>query len=230
MEQGMDKRRRLGALIGAGLLTVAAASTAFAAAPTFTISVTKTADPTAVPVGGADVDFTVNVENTGTGDFHTLGLVDSLSGCSLAGPTGDTGSDGILSSGETWTYTCTVTGVTPDTTNTVTVHACHNSSPSCTQANQTTSGQGQVTVGTAEATVAPTEAPSEAPTGAPATDTPAPTGAGAGDTNVPSEPPTDTIVPGGSAPTDSAWFLVAALGVFLGSLAVLRPSRANKPH
>jgi hypothetical protein len=221
MEQGMDKRRRLGALVGAGLLTMAAASTAFAVAPTYTISVTKTASPSSVPVGGADVTFTVWVQNTGTGDLHTINVADSLAGCTVAFAAGDTNSNGNLDAGETFSYTCTVTGVTPGTTNTATVNACHNNSD-CNQAAHDAAGQGQVTVGTAEATVAPTAPP--------ATGTPAPTGAGAGDTSVPSEPPTDTIVPGGSAPTDSAWFLVAALGVFLGSLAVLRPSRANKPH
>lgn len=218
MEQGMDKRRRLGALIGAGLLTVAAASTAFAAQPTYAISVTKTADPASVPVGGADVTFTVWVQNTGTGDLHTVNVADSLAGCTVAFAAGDSNSNGNLDAGETWSYTCTVAGVTPGTTNTATVNACHNNSD-CNQAAHDAAGSGQVTVGTAEATVAPSGAP-----------TAAPTGGGVGDTNAPSEPPTDTIVPGGSAPTDSAWFLVAVLGVVLGSLAVLRPSRANKPN
>lgn len=224
----MEKRRAIGALVGAGVLAIAAAGSALAA-QTYSITVTKTASPSSVPVGGADVTFTVWVQNTGTGALHTVNITDSIGGCTLAFAGGDTDANGNLDAGETFSYTCTVTGVTPGTTNTATVNACHNNSD-CNQAAHDAAGQGQVTVGTAEATVAPTEAPSEAPTGAPATDTPAPTGAGAGDTNVPSEPPTDTVVPGGSAPTDSAWFLVAALGVVLGSLAVLRPSRANKPH
>src|SRR3954464_1801207 len=104
-------KRRLGALIGAAALMFAAVGSV-SAAPVYTISVDKTADPPTVPVDGADVTFTVTVHAV-TGDFHTVNASDAMLGCTLSAPTGDTGSDGVLSEGETWTYTCTVTDVAP---------------------------------------------------------------------------------------------------------------------
>jgi hypothetical protein len=200
--------------LGAGLLTFAVVGAALAS-PVYAISVTKTADPPNVPAGGADVTFSVMVTAT-TGDFHTVNVADSLGGCTLSAPTGDTGSDGVLSQGETWTYTCTVAGVTPQTSNTATVTGCHNSSPNCNQDAHDATGQGQVTVGLCESDCA-----------APPTPTPTPTGNGNGASDL---PPTDTAftTSGTSGPSDAIWLFVIGLGVLLGGLVVLKPSRAGR--
>jgi hypothetical protein len=56
--------------------------------------------------------------------------------------------------------------------------------------------------------------------------TPPPGGGGEGDTD---QPPTDALgAPSGtSGPTDTAWLLVVALGVLLASIVVLTPARAK---
>ena len=53
-----------------------------------------------------------------------------------------------------------------------------------------------------------------------------PGGGGGGDTD---QPPTDTALgpTGSSGPTDTAWLLVVALGVLLASIVVLTPARAK---
>jgi hypothetical protein len=154
----------------AGLLSMAA-SAAIAAPPTYSITVTKTANPTAVPPTGGSVDFTVGVTATGTGFFQTVVVTDTMVGCTLAGPTGDTLSDGKLSPGETWSYTCTVDNVHPEDSNTANVNACH-SIASCSSSHDAT-GSASVTLDAGAPTQAPTEAP---PTVAPPTEAP-PTGA-----------------------------------------------------
>jgi hypothetical protein len=207
----MNGRSRFAALLGAGVLLSAAVGAVAAAAPTYTIAVTKTANPATVPVEGADVTFTVWVHNTGTGLFHAVTPTDEMVGCTLAGPSGDTGSDGVLSAGETWHYTCTVTDVVPDTINSVDVDACHDGGV-CNVESHDATGSGEVTVGLCESNCDVVQ-------------TPAPTGGGGGNDNVPSAPNTDTFQGAGrSGPTDGAWLLVVALGALLGSLVVLRPS------
>jgi hypothetical protein len=54
----------------------------------------------------------------------------------------------------------------------------------------------------------------------------APGGGGSGDTD---QPPTDALAAptGSSGPTDTAWLLVVALGVLLASIVVLTPARAK---
>lgn len=215
-------KRRLGALIGAAVLTMAAVGTVSAAAPTYTIDVTKTASPDSVPAEGGDVTFTVTVHNTGTGDFATVQLTDSMGGCSFGAPTGDAGTSGVLDNGETWTYTCLVTGVNPDDTNTVTVDACHNSSPNCKQDVQRVEEQAQVQVGLCESDcVLPSEQPSEQPSAEPSQ-------GGGGASNIPTQAPTDTAVIGNGGPNETAWFLVVTFGVLVGSLFILRPSASRR--
>jgi len=211
----MKKRMGLGALLGAGALVFAMSGVAFATAPAPHITVTKEASPETVPAGGGDVTFTVHVENDGTGaaDLHTVVVGDTMVGCSLAGPTGDDG-DSILNVGETWDYTCTVTNVAPNTTNTATANACKDSSPNCNSDKHDATGQGSVEVGLCEADCA---LPSAQPT------------QGGGDaSNLPTQAPTDTSVTGNTGPTDTAWFLVVGLAVLLGSLYVLRPAGARR--
>jgi hypothetical protein len=88
---------------------------------------------------------------------------------------------------------------------------------------------------TAAPTAAPTNPPTAAPTatpqitGAPESTTPptaAPTINGAGAIT---QPPTDTQLgsAGTSGPSDGAWLLVVALGVLLASIVVLAPARAK---
>jgi hypothetical protein len=237
----MRTRDKLGALIGAGLLTVALGSTVFAvtplAAPTYTVLVDKTATPDVVGAGGGDVLFTVTVQNTGTGSFAIVNVTDSLAGCTLSAPTG-IGAPNTLASGDTWTFTCTVTGVTPDTTNTATVYACHNNG-GCTNGSHDATGTASVTVtldteatlppptASPEITAAPTASPeiTAAPTGAP---TASPAGGGGGATDQPTMAPTNSALDGGSGPADGAWLMVVVLGVLLASVVILTPARAKR--
>ncbi len=166
--------RGFGALLSAGMLLLSAVGLATAAPPTYTISVSKSADPANVPPTGGDVTFTTSVTGTGTGFFLAVVISESLAGCTVAGPFGDEPAgrgSGRLDGGETWTYTCTVAGVTPGTTSTATVHACHNEGSGCNQSAHDATGQGQVTVGmvTALTEVPPTEVP---PTEVPPTEVP----------------------------------------------------------
>ncbi|MEA2620128.1 MAG: hypothetical protein QOC97_901, partial [Chloroflexota bacterium] len=82
------------------------------------IHVIKSADPTALPVGGGSVTYTYVVTNTGNVALTGVTVTDDKCD-SVTGPTGDTGSDGSLGLTETWTYTCTTT-LSTTTTNTVT--------------------------------------------------------------------------------------------------------------
>ncbi|HUG30519.1 MAG TPA: hypothetical protein VMQ65_08425 [Candidatus Limnocylindria bacterium] len=76
-----------------------------------------------------------------------------------------------------------------------------------------------------------TEPPAtDEPTPTPEEPTPTPefTDEGAGETDAPSEPNTATIGGNGtSGPADGAWLLVVALGVLLASVVVMTPARAK---
>jgi len=243
----MRTRDKLGALIGAGLLTVALGSTVFAvtplAAPTYTIAVTKTATPNVVGVGGADVLFTITVQNTGTGSFAIVNVSDSLVGCTVGVPTG-TGAPTSLTPGNTWTYLCTVLGVTPNTTNTATVYACHNNG-GCTNGSHDATGTASVTVtldteatlppptASPDVTAGPTASPdvTAAPTDGPAASsgaTATPAGGGGGATDQPTMAPTNSALDGGTGPADGAWLMVVALGVLLASMVILTPAKAKR--
>ena len=194
----MSKRGRFGALTGALLLTFALASTALAAAPTYTVDVTKTASVATVPAAGASVTYTVKVTNTGTGDFSALTVVDDK--CTLTGGK-DVGPSDKFASGEVLTYTCTKT-VSPNTTNTATAWACHNASD-CNQGNHTATDSASVTVGlTATTTTTTTTKATTKPT-APVTST-------------------TSLV---SSSGDGAWLAIIALGVLLASVVILTPRR-----
>jgi hypothetical protein len=159
----MEWRTKLGALLGAGGLLMLAASAVVAAPPTYTIDVTKSANPASVPIAGGSVVYTISVHNTGTGQFLVVNIDDGMVGCTLGVPTGDDG-DGKLEGGETWAYTCTVTGVTPGIQNTATVTACHDAGP-CNVAHDATD--------TDSATVTGSEVPiTEPPTTEPPTTEP----------------------------------------------------------
>jgi hypothetical protein len=107
MRENMSKRAKFGALAGALLFTFAVASSALAAAPTYSISVAKTASPTTVAAAGTVVTFTVWVTNNGTGFFGAVSATDDH--CTLDGPFGDQDKGngaGKLEAGETWSFTC----------------------------------------------------------------------------------------------------------------------------
>src|SRR5215218_3037285 len=65
----MNPRNRLAALLAAGALVMALAAVASAGPPTYGISLTKSANPANVPVGGGTVVYTVAATATGTGFF-----------------------------------------------------------------------------------------------------------------------------------------------------------------
>ncbi len=208
------RRTKLGALLGAGALLMLAASTALAVAPTYTIVVTKAANPESVPASGGTVEYTVWVENTGTGDFGTVVVADDM--CTLDTPSGDTDTDGKLDPGETWTYACTVDNVMPDTTNTVTVNACNASGGECTSETQNSAtGGDSVTVIEAEATADPG-----------ATD-PGATDPGATDPNA-TQADTATEFGAATGSNGNAVVILLALGILLASLVLVKPARANR--
>ncbi|MGD8329742.1 MAG: hypothetical protein PVJ49_09905 [Acidobacteriota bacterium] len=88
--------------------------------PSPAIAVAKT-PPNQIISSGDDANFVISVDNTGDVALENV-IVDDPQCTSLTGPTGDDG-DAILQTTETWSYACTVTGVTVSFTNAVTVKA-----------------------------------------------------------------------------------------------------------
>ena len=68
---------------------------------------------------GEQVNFTINVKNTGDIALTNVTVEDSLPACNLVGPAGDN-ANGILDPLENWVYTCDVAPV-DDVTNTARV-------------------------------------------------------------------------------------------------------------
>ena len=85
----MTRRTRVAALFAAAGLLSAATSAVIAVPQTYSISVSKTASPAAVPTAGGTVVFTVWVTGTGSGFFQTVVVTDTMVGCTVAGPFGD---------------------------------------------------------------------------------------------------------------------------------------------
>ncbi|MBI2781635.1 MAG: hypothetical protein HYX55_07560 [Chloroflexi bacterium] len=218
----MHWRTKLGALLAAGGLVMLAASAVVAAPPTYTFDVTKTADPGAVPATGGDVEYTIWVENTGTGFFQTVVVDDGMAGCTLGAPTGDDG-DGKFEPGETWAYSCTVTGVTPGTQNTASVNGCHDLSACVSSHDFTDTGSVTVTEGDPATQPPATEPPATNPPATnPPSGTPNPTSAVAGAT----QPTTDAELGAASAGTGTnGLLLVIALGMLLASVVLVKPAK-----
>ncbi len=205
-----------------------AASAVIAAPPTYSISVSKTANPDTVPAAGGSVTYTVSVTATGTGFFTAVVVDDGMIGCTLGAPTGDDG-DGKLEPSETWDYSCVVTGVTPNTQNTANVNACHDQS-ACVSTHDA-QGSGSITVLGSESPA--TEPPATEPpaTEPPATEPPASEVPGDGTPN-PSidvagatEPTTDTVFSDVVGGGNNGIMLILALGMLLGSLVLVTPAK-----
>jgi uncharacterized repeat protein (TIGR01451 family) len=235
-------RTKLGALLGAGGLLLLAASATVAAPPAYSISVSKTASPASVGVGGGTVAFTVWVTNDGAGFLQTVNVTDPLAGCTL-GAAVETSGDGDtkLENGETWSYSCSVPNTMPNTENTATVNACHDVS-ACNNAGHDAQDEASVTVlddgssaPPSEApSLPPSEAPSEAPSVAPSVDpgSPAPSDAAVDspnpsqDTAGLTEAPTDTVGDAvGATGGNRSLMLVFAIGMLLASLILVTPTR-----
>jgi hypothetical protein len=198
----MSKRGRFGALAAALLLTFAVASVAFADQPTYSVSVTKTASPTSVPVAGGSVTFTVWVTNTGTGDFHGLSVTDSNANCTYDGPVASASDK--FESGAAWKYTCTYTAIPG--TNTVTVFACHDNG-NCGSGNADATATASVTI-----TVAAVVTAAPVITAKPA---------------VKATVLNTATVDSRTSSTDGTWLAIVALGILLASVVILTPRRSK---
>jgi hypothetical protein len=238
----MNARTRLAALLAAGSLVMALAAVTSAAPPTYSVSLTKSANPANVPSSGGTVVYTVSATATGTGFFGTVSVDDGMAGCTLGAPAGDTDTDGNLDPGETWAYSCTVNNVMPGDQNTATVNACHNGSGACNQgSHDATATSNTVTVGQGPDITQPpaTQPPATQPpaTQPPATQPPS-TGEPTTDPNPTSEvdddvdatmPSSDTAIGGDlAAPSSQSWLLVLALGMLLASIVIATPSRTTR--
>jgi hypothetical protein len=94
-----------------------------ACASTRAIHIAKSANPTALPVGGGPVTYTYLVTNTGSGVLGDIHVADDKISL-LTYVSGDDG-DGLLETGETWRYTATA-DLTASTVNIASVTASDN--------------------------------------------------------------------------------------------------------
>ena len=205
----MKMRSKFGALVGAGLLTLAVAGIALAntdlLAGQVGISVTDklgTQEECAgVEVGEGQifVHFVLTQSAESDGALHAVFSTDTLD---VANATKSNGGNQNPPK-----YTLQWDGyITGDTSTTL--------DSAYSTANGDNLVLSHVCFG-AEVSFPPSEEPSFNDTGEPATD-------------VPSEPNTATIGSDGtSGPSDSSWLLVAAVGVLLASVVVMTPARAK---
>lgn len=137
----MSKRLRvLGAAFAALAFSVLFVGAALAVAPTYTITVDKTAVPASLPKGGGSVTYWYVVTNTGTGDLQSVDLADNKC-ASVTFDSSDNSTnpanpgDKLLGSPDGtpaadlhwWKFKCTAS-LTATTTNTVSVVGCHSGS------------------------------------------------------------------------------------------------------
>jgi len=209
----MNKRSRLAALLGAGVLMLAMVGAASAAASPV-LGITKGVDHSTLS-GPGTVTYTIVVTAT-TGTFHQVVVTDancdsntlawtSGTGQSTVGPSGN-GSAGFLHETDSWTYTCTRALSAPGTYhNTASADGCTDGSvQGCNQGSHASSGSSN------DATTTVTAGGNSSP-------------------GASGQPSTDTLVPTGeSGPANAAWLIIAALGVLLGSLVVLSPARIGR--
>jgi hypothetical protein len=201
----MNKRSRLAALLGAGLLTFGVTGIALASTDLLPGQVgitlsdkdatgTEACEGVDVPEGGAVLHFVLTLTS------DTDGSLDFVLSNPATNGHADNASDNHGSTLDWWVPVDSATGDTvlesattdADGDNLVLSHVCFG-------------------------------APAPTPTEAAPTETPG--GGGGGDIT---QPPTDAIgSTGNSGPTDGAWLLVVALGVLLASIVVLTPARAK---
>jgi len=91
------------------------------------LRISKTASPTTLPVGGGLVTYTYTVSNLGVDPISAISVTDNRI-AALTRISGDTNSDNILQSTETWVYRGTAT-LTATTTNTGTAAGSVNNGP-----------------------------------------------------------------------------------------------------
>jgi hypothetical protein len=200
----MNKRSKLAALLGAGLLTFGMVGAAFAAdlqvnqvdkaLSTFDLGDNCATEFPNLAEGQVGVHFQYNQSTTADGDLSYEFQNPSTSGT-------NTGADKSNGNGPyelQWDVVITGDGDT-------TIHS----------ASTTAGGDGNLTLShVCFGAAAPTPTPT------------LPGGGGAGDTD---QPPTDGLAgsTGTSGPSDSAWLLVVGLGVLLASIVVLTPAKAK---
>lgn len=70
------------------------------------MAVEVTSTTTSITAAGQAIPYVVKVSNTGNAPLHTITAANSACDTAPAYESGDTGADGVLGVGETWTYTC----------------------------------------------------------------------------------------------------------------------------
>jgi hypothetical protein len=237
--------RKLWAILGAGVLTLAVVSVAMAlelkeAHRGVTIGWDENGDPFATGFDGVNA-AECQGEDLAPGEilihFVQTQAVAGAAGTNLldvdftgAPDANDVVEDGIQGGNVDWFVGVTSDGgdVTIVTANSnidggqlVISHICVGDQPEEETAPPTEAPTGTPFQSVEDVTDAPTDAPTETPFQSVE-----------GDTDEPSEPDTATI--GGSkdlgSPADGAWLLVVALGVLLASIVVLTPARAKAPR
>jgi len=178
----MTKRTRaLGAALAAVAFSLFFVAGALAQAPTYTISLDKTAVPATLAAGGGSVTYWYAVSNTGTGDFQSASVTDDkctpvVFDHSSDPADDDQGPSDKLNNGETWTYKCGPKALTATTTNNALAVACHSGSNCDSSGAHDAEATDSLTVTVA----APTAPPTLAPTAKPATATELPSGGNSG--------------------------------------------------
>jgi hypothetical protein len=206
----MKLRNKLGALLGAGLLTFVVAGAAFA-------NDLGTDKPNMINVALSSLIANQGVDEL-CDDFSDLGILPGA---------GEVGLHFILTSPEA--ASGNISGSVDGTAFGPVANTVHGNGNGALQWYVVVDGDADSVINSATTDVNGNVLTlSHICFGAPApSDTPVPSGGGAGDTDAPTQPPTDTLGSNSSGPSDGAWLLVVALGVLLASVVVLTPARAK---
>ena len=101
-------------------LDVTSMDTATVTVETPVVNIVKTPTSQTVLSGGA-ASFTLTVTNAGNVSLSSVVVTDPLCNTAVSYQSGDSNTNNVLETTETWVYTCTTTNVTADFTNTVMV-------------------------------------------------------------------------------------------------------------
>ena len=180
------------------------------------IQVDKTADPTELPAGGGDVDYSYAV--TDVGNVALSNVVVSDDKCSpVTFVGGDANHDSKLDLTETWTFTCSA-NLTKTTTNIATASGWHGDSK--------VEDQDDATVTVAEPTPTPTTNPTDEPSTSP---TNKPSGDVAGETGTPAVTPPSTSTSDSHGSSGSSPLLpMLALGALATFILIVTPRPARR--